>query len=105
VSVDISSATAKLIGPQIVQADDMVVTLGREAHVAPVPGTRPENWDTDGPPERGIDGIERMRLVCDDIAAGSVGSPNSSSPTHPRRHDEHESSTAACGSQPAQPGV
>nr|WP_082393424.1 hypothetical protein [Nocardia arizonensis] len=26
------------------------------------------NWDTDEPSERGIDGIERMRLVRDDIA-------------------------------------
>jgi arsenate-mycothiol transferase len=26
-----------------------------------------ENWDTDEPCERGIDGIERMRLVRDDI--------------------------------------
>ena len=31
-------------------------------------GTRFENWDTDEPSERGIDGIERMRLVRDDIA-------------------------------------
>ncbi len=34
-----------------------------------MPGTRFENWDTDEPYERGIDGIERMRLVRDDIAA------------------------------------
>ena len=27
------------------------------------------NWDTDEPSERGIDGIERMRLVRDDIDA------------------------------------
>jgi arsenate-mycothiol transferase len=32
-----------------------------------VPGTRFENWHTDEPFERGIDGIERMRLVRDDI--------------------------------------
>ena len=48
-----------------------MVTLGREAHVEPVPGTRFENWDTDEPSERGIDGIERMRLVRDDITAAS----------------------------------
>ena len=46
-----------------------MVTLGREANVDPVPGTRFENWDTDEPSERGIGGIERMRLVRDDIAA------------------------------------
>jgi arsenate-mycothiol transferase len=45
-----------------------VVTLGREANVDPVPGTRFENWDTDEPSERGIGGIERMRPVRDDIA-------------------------------------
>jgi arsenate-mycothiol transferase len=27
-----------------------------------------ENWDTDEPSERGIEGIERMRLVRADIA-------------------------------------
>ncbi len=33
-----------------------------------MPGTRFENWGTDEPSECGIDGIERMRLVRDDIA-------------------------------------
>ena len=47
---------------------DLVVTLGREARLDPLPGTRVENWDTDEPSERGIDGLERMRLVRDDIA-------------------------------------
>lgn len=46
----------------------IVVTLGREAHVDPVSGTQFENWDTDEPSERGIEGIERMRLIRDDIA-------------------------------------
>jgi arsenate-mycothiol transferase len=32
-------------------------------------GTSFENWNTDEPSERGIDGIERMRLVRDDIAS------------------------------------
>jgi hypothetical protein len=47
----------------------LVVTLGREAHVDPVDGVRIINWDTDEPSERGIGGIDRMRLVRDDIAA------------------------------------
>jgi len=66
--VDISGEKPKLIDPQLVRNVDVVVTLGREAHVEPVPGTRFENWDTDEPSERGVDGIERMRLVRDDIA-------------------------------------
>ncbi len=53
----------------MVRDADVVITLGREAHVTPVEGTRVEQWVTDEPSERGIDGIERMRLVRDDIAA------------------------------------
>ena len=68
VGVDISANVPKPITAEMVQAADVVVTLGREAHVDEVPGTRFENWDTDEPSERGIDGIERMRLVRDDIA-------------------------------------
>ena len=68
VGVDITGNTPTLIDPQLVRDVDVVVTLGREARVDPVPGTRFENWDTDEPSERGIDGIERMRLVRDDIA-------------------------------------
>ena len=67
--VDISDEKPKLIDPQLVRDVDVVVTLGREAHLDPMPGTRFESWDTDEPSERGIDGIERMRLVRDDIAA------------------------------------
>ena len=68
VGVDISANTPKPITAEMVKAADVVVTLGREAHVDEVPATRFENWDTDEPSERGIDGIERMRLVRDDIA-------------------------------------
>ena len=69
VGVDITDQTPKAITPEMVEAADVVVTLGREAHVVPVEGTRFENWDTVEPSERGIDGIERMRLVRDDITA------------------------------------
>lgn len=69
VGVDITGQTPKLIDEAMVRGVDVVVTLGREAQVDPVPGTRFENWDTDEPSERGIEGIERMRLVREDIAA------------------------------------
>ncbi|MGW0043884.1 arsenate-mycothiol transferase ArsC [Rhodococcus sp. NPDC003348] len=69
VGVDITAETPKPVDPQLVRDVDVVITLGREAHVDEVPGTAFENWDTDEPSERGIDGIERMRLVRDDIAA------------------------------------
>ena len=69
VGVDITDQVPKALDPELVRDVDVVVTLGREARVAPVPGTLVENWDTDEPSDRGIDGIERMRLVRDDIAA------------------------------------
>lgn len=69
IGVDITHETPKPIDPALLRRVDLVVTLGREADVDHVPGTRFENWDTDEPSERAIDGIERMRLVRDDIAA------------------------------------
>ena len=69
VGVDISDERPKPIDAQLLREVDVVVTLGREAHVDAVSGTRIENWDTDEPSERGIDGIERMRIVRDDIAS------------------------------------
>lgn len=68
VGVDISGETPKAVDLQLVRDVDVVVILGREAQLEPVPGTEFQNWDTDEPSERGIDGIERMRLVRDDIA-------------------------------------
>lgn len=68
VGVDISGEIPKPIDPALLRSVDLVVTLGREAHIDPVDDVRILNWDTDEPSERGIDGIERMRLVRDDIA-------------------------------------
>ena len=69
VGVDITGEHPKPIDPVLVRDVDVVVTLGRQARVEPVEGTRFETWDTDEPSERGIEGIERMRLIRDDIAA------------------------------------
>ena len=69
VGVDITGCRPRLVDSQLVGDADLVVTLGREAHVEPVPGTAFESWITDEPSERGVDGIERMRLIRDDIAA------------------------------------
>ncbi|MFD3508059.1 low molecular weight phosphatase family protein [Nocardia sp. NPDC058666] len=67
IGVDITGESPKPIDPDLLRSVDLVVTLGSEAQVEPVPGVRIINWDTDEPSERGIDGIERMRLVRDDI--------------------------------------
>ncbi|CAM3185996.1 arsenate reductase [Tsukamurella pulmonis] len=69
VGVDITGETPKPIDPALLARVDLVVTLGREAVVDTPDGVALVNWDTDEPSERGIDGIERMRLVRDDIAA------------------------------------
>ena len=68
VGAGIGGEHPKPIDPQLLEHVDVVVTLGREAHVD-AGATPVQNWDTDEPSERGIDGIERMRLVRDDIAA------------------------------------
>jgi arsenate-mycothiol transferase len=68
VGIDITGEHPKPIDSALLREVDRVVTLGREARVDVPPGTGLENWDTDEPSERGIEGIERMRLVRDDIA-------------------------------------
>ncbi|WP_218566322.1 low molecular weight phosphatase family protein [Vallicoccus soli] len=67
VGVDLAGGVPRPVTPELVEAADVVVVLGREARVEPVPGTRVETWVTDEPSERGIEGMERMRLVRDDI--------------------------------------
>lgn len=69
VGVDLTGEQPKPIDPALLARMDYVVTLGSEAEVDEVDGPTFENWDTDEPSERGIDGIERMRLVRDDIAS------------------------------------
>ncbi len=69
VGVDITSEQPTPVDLELARDVDLVVTLGREAQLEALPGTRVENWDTDEPSERGIDGLERMRLVRDDLTA------------------------------------
>ena len=68
VGVDITTEQPKPIDPALLARMDYVITLGREAQVEKVAGPVYENWDTDEPSTRGIEGMERMRLVRDDIA-------------------------------------
>ncbi|MEP7764665.1 low molecular weight phosphatase family protein [Sanguibacter sp. 25GB23B1] len=68
VGIDIRDERPRALEPSLVAAADLVVVLGREAEVVSVDGTPVEMWDTDEPSERGIEGMERMRLVRDDIA-------------------------------------
>ena len=74
VGVDISGGTPKPVTADLLRTADVVVTLGTEARIDPelaaaAPGTVFETWETDEPSDRGIQGMDRMRLVRDDISA------------------------------------
>ncbi|MEK6439116.1 arsenate-mycothiol transferase ArsC [Pseudonocardia sp. T1-2H] len=67
VGADMSGEIPKASDPDLLRRVDLVVTLGREATVDAPAEVEVRNWDTDEPSERGIEGIERMRLIRDDI--------------------------------------
>lgn len=67
--IDITGEHPKPVTNDILDAVDAVIVLGTEAKLEPHEGTRFEVWETDEPSERGIEGMERMRLVRDDIRA------------------------------------
>lgn len=69
VGIDIRSEVPKPATEAAQRAADLVVLLGEEVQLEEVEGTRYERWVTDEPSSRGIEGIERMRLVRDDIDA------------------------------------
>jgi arsenate-mycothiol transferase len=78
VGVDITDQQPRPVTVELIADADVVVILGAEARIDPdlvaaaaeqKPVTRFETWVTDEPSTRGIDGIERMRMVRDDIAA------------------------------------
>ena len=71
VGADMSGDHPKGIDPQLLREVDRVVILGSDAQLELPDDARGtlERWVTDEPSERGIDGIERMRLVRDDINA------------------------------------
>lgn len=71
VGADMSGGRPKAVDPQLLREADRVVVLGKDAQLelpADAQGTL-ERWVTDEPSERGIEGMERMRLVRDDIDA------------------------------------
>lgn len=66
--IDISDHTPTQLNNALIDAADLIVVLGTQAQLEPT-NTPIEIWDTDEPSLRGLDGIERMRLIRDDIAA------------------------------------
>ena len=67
--IDITGEQPKPVTDQVLDGVDVMIVLGNEAKVQAPEGKRIEVWDTDEPSERGIEGMERMRLVRDDIRA------------------------------------
>lgn len=67
--IDISDENPKPITEDLLTDTGLIITLGTDTALDPVPGIEIRNWDTDEPSKRGIDGMERMRLVRDDIQA------------------------------------
>ncbi|WP_314194618.1 low molecular weight phosphatase family protein [uncultured Arthrobacter sp.] len=67
--IDITGEHPKPVAGAVLDTVDAVIVLGTEAKLEPIEGTRFEVWETDEPSERGIEGMERMRLVRDDIGA------------------------------------
>lgn len=69
VGADMTGEHPRPVDPRLLARVDRTIVLGAEAVVGPVPGMRGdiETWETDEPSARGIEGIERMRLVRDDI--------------------------------------
>jgi arsenate-mycothiol transferase len=67
--IDITGEHPKPVTDAVLDSVDAVIVLGTEAKLEPREGTRFEVWEPDEPSERGIEGMERMRLLRDDIEA------------------------------------
>ena len=66
VGADVVGHQPRQLTDELMHAVDLVGVVGT-AEVTPPDGVALEVWDTDEPSGRGIDGIERMRLIRDDI--------------------------------------
>ncbi|NIJ03368.1 arsenate-mycothiol transferase [Paenarthrobacter ilicis] len=67
--IEVTGEYPKAVTDEVLNTVDAVIVLGTEAKLDPPAGKRFEIWETDEPSERGIEGVERMRLVRDDIKA------------------------------------
>lgn len=67
--ISVEGEFPKPVTPEVLDEVDAVIILGTEAKLEAPEGKRFEIWETDEPSLRGIEGMERMRLVRDDIRA------------------------------------
>jgi len=75
VGADMSGEYPKPVDSQLLREVDRVIILGMDAQLEIPTDARGtcERWVTIGPAERGIDGVERMRLIRDDITGRITG--------------------------------
>lgn len=66
VGADAGGHRPRQLTDEMMRAADLVVVVGT-AEVTPPDGVSVEVWNTDEPSDRGIDGLERMRLIRDEI--------------------------------------
>lgn len=69
VGADISAHVPQALTAEAIAEADLVVILGEEARPHLPAGTAVQRWSTDEPSTRGIEGLERMRIVREDITA------------------------------------
>ncbi|MBO1756703.1 low molecular weight phosphatase family protein [Allobranchiibius sp. CTAmp26] len=69
VGASLAGEWPKAVDPDLLRRADRVIVVGSDARLDPVDGMRAPitTWELDEPSARGIDGIERMRLVRDDL--------------------------------------
>ncbi|MDP9903607.1 protein-tyrosine-phosphatase [Arthrobacter bambusae] len=65
--IDVTGEHPKPVTNEVLDAADVVVVLGTEAKLERHGTARVLTWETDEPSARGIEGMDRMRLVRDDI--------------------------------------
>lgn len=66
VGVDVGGHRPRQLTDELMRAADLVVVVGTADVTAP-DGVAMEVWDTDEPSRRGVDGLDRMRMIRDDI--------------------------------------
>ncbi|MGV0625604.1 arsenate-mycothiol transferase ArsC [Mycolicibacter minnesotensis] len=89
--IDISGHRPNQLDDTLINAADLIVILGTQAHLdPPCDGTPVETWNTDEPSLRGIDGLERMRLIRDDIAVRVTALTQRLRPTSPSQAEKAE---------------
>ncbi|MBO1766174.1 low molecular weight phosphatase family protein [Allobranchiibius sp. GilTou38] len=70
VGASMDGESTKPVDPDLLRRADHVIVVGSEARLPPVGGMRASitTWELDDPGARGVDGIERMRLLRDEMA-------------------------------------